>query len=177
MNETINNLKTRRSIRKFKDKQISDEDLQAILEAGTYAPTALGMQSPKIIVIQNPETIKEFSDWNRSYYPIDVPDDLDPFYGAKTILIVLANGKMPTFVEDGASVITTLVNAAHAVGVGSCWIHRAREEFSSEKGKALLKEWGIPEKYKGVGHVALGYPDMDLPKPRPRKEDFIHYVD
>lgn len=177
MNETINNLKTRRSIRKFKDKQISDEDLQAILEAGTYAPTALGMQSPKIIVIQNPETIKEFSDWNRSYYPIDVPDDLDPFYGAKTILIVLANGKMPTFVEDGASVITTLVNAAHAVGVGSCWIHRAREEFSSEKGKALLKEWGIPEKYEGVGHIALGYPDMDLPKPRPRKEDFIHYVD
>ena len=177
MNETINNLKTRRSIRKFKDKQISDEDLQTILEAGTYAPTALGMQSPKIIVIQNPETIKEFSDWNRSYYPIDVPDDLDPFYGAKTILIVLANGKMPTFVEDGASVITTLVNAAHAVGVGSCWIHRAREEFSSEKGKALLKEWGIPEKYEGVGHVALGYPDMDLPKPRPRKEDFIHYVD
>ena len=177
MNETINNLKTRRSIRKFKDKQISDEDLQAILEAGTYARTALGMQSPKIIVIQNPETIKEFSDWNRSYYPIDVPDDLDPFYGAKTILIVLANGKMPTFVEDGASVITTLVNAAHAVGVGSCWIHRAREEFSSEKGKALLKEWGIPEKYEGVGHVALGYPDMDLPKPGPRKEDFIHYVD
>ena len=177
MNETINNLKTRRSIRKFKDKQISDEDLQAILEAGTYAPTALGMQSPKIIVIQNPETIKEFSDWNRSYYPTDVPDDLDPFYGAKTILIVLANGKMPTFVEDGASVITTLVNAAHAVGVGSCWIHRAREEFSREKGKALLKEWGIPEKYEGVGHVALGYPDMDLPKPRPRKEDFIHYVD
>lgn len=177
MNETINNLKTRRSIRKFKDKQISDEDLQAILEAGTYAPTALGMQSPKIIVIQNPETIKEFSDWNRSYYPIDVPDDLDPFYGAKTILIVLANGKMPTFVEDGASVITTLVNAAHAVGVGSCWIHRAREEFSSEKGKALLKEWGISEKYEGVGHVALGYPDMDLPKPHPRKEDFIHYVD
>lgn len=177
MNETINNLKTRRSIRKFKDKQISDEDLQAILEAGTYAPTALGMQSPKIIVIQNPETIKEFSDWNRSYYPIDVPDDLDPFYGAKTILIVLANGKMPTFVKDGASVITTLINAAHAVGVGSCWIHRAREEFSSEKGKALLKEWGIPEKYEGVGHVALGYPDMDLPKPRPRKEDFIHYVD
>ena len=177
MNETINNLKTRRSIRKFKDKQISDEDLQAILEAGTYAPTALGMQSPKIIVIQNPETIKEFSDWNRSYYPIDVPDDLDPFYGAKTILIVLANGKMPTFVEDGASVITTLVNAAHAVGVGSCWIHRAREEFSSEKGKALLKEWGIPEKYEGVGHVALGYPDMDLPKPRPRKEDFNPYVD
>lgn len=93
MNETINNLKTRRSIRKFKDKQISDEDLQAILEAGTYAPTALGMQSPKIIVIQNPETINEFSDWNRSYYPIDVPDDLDPFYGAKTNINCLSKWK------------------------------------------------------------------------------------
>ena len=100
MNQTINDLKTRRSIRKFKDEQISDEDLKTILETGTYAPTARGMQSPKIVVIQNPETIKELSAWNRSYFPVDVPEDMDPFYGAKTILIVLADGKMPTFVED-----------------------------------------------------------------------------
>ena len=177
MNETIENLKTRRSIRKFKDEQISDEDLKTILETGTYAPTARGAQSPIIVVIQNPDTIKELSEWNRSFFPVEVPDDMDPFYGAKTLLIVLADGNVPTFVEDGSSVLAVLVNAAHAVGVGSCWVHRARDEFSSEKGKELLKEWGIPEYYEGVGHVALGYPDMDAPAPLPRKEDYIYYVD
>lgn len=177
MNQTIKDLKTRRSIRKFKDEQISDEDLKTILETGTYAPTGRGAQSPKIIVIQNPETIKEFSAWNRSFFPVDVPEDMDPLYGAKTLLIVLANSEFPTYVEDGASVLAVLVNAAHAVGVGSCWIHRARDEFASPKGKELLKEWGIPETYEGIGHVALGYPDMEAPEPLPRKEDYIHFVD
>ncbi|MBQ2831290.1 nitroreductase [Methanobrevibacter sp.] len=177
MNQTINDLKTRRSIRKFKDEQISDEDLKIILETGTYAPTGRGAQSPKIVVIQDEETIKELSAWNRSFFPVEVPDDLDPFYGAKTLLIVLADSEMPTWVEDGASVLTVLVNAAHAVGVGSCWIHRARDEFASPKGKELLKEWGIPERYEGIGHVVLGYPDMEAPEPLPRKEDYIHFVD
>ena len=140
MNQTIEDLKTRRSIRKFKDEQISDEDLKTILETGTYAPTGRGAQSPKIVVIQNPETIKELSAWNRSFFPVPVPEDMDPFYGAKTLLIVLANSEFPTYVEDGSSVLAVLVNAAHAVGVGSCWIHRARDEFASEKGKELLKE-------------------------------------
>ncbi len=177
MNQTIKDLKERRSIRKFKDEQISDEDLKVILETGTYAPTGRSAQSPKIVVIQNPETIKEFSAWNRSFFPIDVPEDMDPFYGAKTLLIVLANSEFPTYVEDGSSVLAVLVNAAHAVGVGSCWIHRARDEFASEKGKALLKKWGIPETYEGIGHVVLGYPDMEAPEPLPRKEDYIHFVD
>ena len=177
MNETIENLKSRRSIRKFKDKQISDDELNIILETATYAPTARGAQSPKIIVIQNPETINEFSKWNRSYFPVEVSEDMDPFYGGKTLLIVLANSEMPTYVEDGSSVLTVLVNAAHAIGIGSCWIHRAREEFSSPKGKELLKKWGIPESYEGIGHVVLGYPDMELPKAMPRKKDYIHYVD
>ncbi len=89
MNETIENLKTRRSIRKFKDEQITDDELKTILEAGTYAPTGRGLQSPKIVVIQNPDTIREFSDWNRSYFPTEMPEDMDPFYGGKTLLIVL----------------------------------------------------------------------------------------
>ena len=177
MNQTIKDLKTRRSIRKFKDEQISDEDLKIILETGTYAPTGRGAQSPKIVVIQDEEKIKELSAWNRSFFPVEVPEDLDPFYGAKTLLIVLADSEMPTWVEDGASVLAVLVNAAHAVGVGSCWIHRARDEFSSEKGKELLRDWGIPERYEGVGHVVLGYPDMEAPQPPARKEDYIHYVD
>ena len=177
MNQTIEDLKSRRSIRKFKDEQISDEDLNTILEAGTYAPTGRGAQSPKIVVIQNPDTIKEFSEWNRSFFPIEVPDDMDPLYGAKTLLIVLADSEYPTYVEDGSSVLCVLVNAAHAVGVGSCWIHRARDEFASQKGKELLKEWGIRETYEGIGHVVLGYPDMEAPEPLPRKEDYIHFVD
>lgn len=177
MNQTIHDLKTRRSIRKFKDMQISDEDLKTILETGTYAPTGRGAQSPKIVVIQDEEKIKELSAWNRSFFPVEVPEDMDPFYGAKTLLIVLADSEMPTWIEDGASVLAVLVNAAHAVGVGSCWIHRARDEFSSARGKELLKEWGIPERYEGVGHVVLGYPDMDAPEPLPRKEDYIHFVD
>ena len=177
MNQTINDLKTRRSIRKFKDKQITDEELKTILEAGTYAPTGRGAQSPKIIVIQNPDTIKEFSAWNRSYFPTEMPEDMDPFYGGKTLLIVLADSKFPTYVEDGSSVLTVLVNAAHAIGVASCWIHRARDEFASEKGKALLKEWGIHESYEGIGHVVLGYADMESPEPLPRKKDYIQYVD
>lgn len=177
MKETINDLKTRRSIRKFKDEQISDEDLKIILETGTYAPTGRGAQSPKIVVIQDEEKIRDLSAWNRSFFPVEVPDDMDPFYGAKTLLIVLADSEMPTWIEDGASVLAVLVNAAHAVGVGSCWIHRARDEFSSKRGKELLKEWGIPERYEGVGHVVLGYPDMEAPEPLPRKEDYIHFVD
>lgn len=177
MNETIYDLKNRRSIRKFKDEQISDEDLKIILETGTYAPTGRGAQSPKIVVIQDEEKIKELSAWNRSFFPVPVSDDMDPFYGAKTLLIVLADSELPTWVEDGASVLAVLVNAAHAVGVGSCWIHRARDEFASPKGKELLKEWGIPERYEGVGHVVLGYPDMEAPEPLPRKEDYIHFVD
>ena len=108
---------------------------------------------------------------------MEVPDDLDPFYGAKTLLIVLADSKLPTYVEDGASVLAVLVNAAHAVGVGSCWIHRARDEFASAKGKSLLKEWGIPESYEGIGHVVLGYPDMEAPNPAPRKSDYVVFVD
>lgn len=177
MNQTIEDLKSRRSIRKFKDEQISDEDLKTILETGTYAPTGRGAQSPKIVVIQNQDTIKELSAWNRSFFPMEMPEDMDPFYGGKTLLIVLADSEIPTWKEDGASVLAVLVNAAHAVGVGSCWIHRAYDEFSSEKGKALLKEWGIPERYEGIGHVVLGYPDMEAPEPLPRKEDYIHYVD
>ena len=176
MMSTIEDLKTRRSCRKFKDEQISDEDLKIILETATYAPTGRGDQSPKI-VIQNPDTIKELSDWNRSFFPIEVPDDVDPFYGCKTLVIVLADSEYPTYRDDGNSVMAVLVNAAHAVGVGSCWIYRAREEFDSEKGKELLKEWGIPETYKGIGHVALGYPDGDLPPAAPRKDDYILYVD
>ena len=175
MKSTIDDIISRRSIRKFKDEQISDTELKSILRAGTYAPTGAGRQSPKIIVIQDENKIKEFSKWNAEYFP-NIPDRFDPFYSAKTLLIVLADSEIPTYVEDGSSVLSVLVNAAHALGVGSCWIHRARDEFASDKGKELLKEWNIPEIFEGIGHVVLGYPDEE-PIAAPRKEDYIYYVD
>ena len=154
MDSTLKDLKERRSIRAYKPDQISEEELRKILEAGTYAPTGMGMQSPKIIVVQDKETRDYLSELNDKY----MGSGSDPFYGAPTVLVVLADRNRPTCVEDGSLVMGNLMNAAHAIGVGSCWIHRAREVFDSEEGKALLKKWGVEGDYIGVGHCILGYP-------------------
>ena len=170
---TLQDLKERRSIRAYKPEQISEDELQKILEAGMYAPTGMGMQSPKIIVVQDRETRDELSRLNAKY----LGTDSDPFYGAPTVLVVLAAKECPTCVEDGSLVLGNLMNAAYAVGVGSCWIHRAREVFDSEEGKALLKKWGVEGDYIGVGHCILGYPaDGAVPKAKPRKDDYVVYV-
>lgn len=173
MKETLKDLKERRSIRAYRPEQIKEEELQAILEAGTYAPTGMGMQSPKIVVVQDKETRDYLSVLNDRY----MGSGSDPFYGAPTVLVVLASRERPTCVEDGALVMGNLMNAAHAVGVGSCWIHRAREVFDSEEGKALLKKWGVEGDYVGIGHCILGYPaDGAVPEAKPRKDDYIVYV-
>ena len=170
MESTLKDLKERRSIRAYKPDQIRDDDLQKILEAGTYAPTGMGMQSPKIIVVQDYTYIYYLSELNDKY----MGSGSDPFYGAPTVLVVLADRERPTCVEDGSLVMGNLMNAAHALGVGSCWIHRAREVFDSEEGKALLKKWGVEGDYIGVGHCILGYPAGEAtPKAKPRKEDYI----
>lgn len=172
MNEVLEALKTRRSVRRYKPEQIKDEELKAVLEAGIYAPTGMGMQSPKIVVVQDPEMVKKLSRMNAAA----MGTDSDPFYGAPTVLVVLADPDRPTCVEDGSLVMGNLMNAAYTVGLGSCWIHRARQVFDSAEGKALLKTWGIPEKYIGVGHCILGYADGDLPAAKPRKDDYIVYA-
>ncbi len=170
MNEVIKNIKERRSIRAYRPEQIKDEELDAILEAGTYAPTGMGMQSPKIVVVQEPDLIAKLSRMNAEV----MGTDSDPFYGAPTVLIVLADSGRPTCVEDGSLVLGTLMQAAHSLGVGSCWIHRAREVFASGEGKELLKAWGIPENYIGVGHCILGYPKETAEvQAKPRKADYI----
>ena len=173
---TIDDLKNRRSIRKYKKEQIKDEELKQILDAGIYAPTGAGRQSPKIVVIQDKEKIEEYSEWNKSFFPDERPDEYDPFFGAPTLIIVLADKNIPTHVYDGSAVLTNIVNAAYSIGVGSCWVFRAKQEFESEKGQKLLKEWGISSDYEGIGHVVLGYSDEN-PKPHPRKDDYITYVD
>lgn len=168
MNEAIQNMLTRRSVRAYKPEQILREQLNAVLEAGEYAPTGGGRQSPVIVVIQDKETIAALSKLNAAVMGADT----DPFYGAPTVLVVLADGKRSTCVEDGACVLCNLMNAAHAVGLGSCWIHRAKEVFASEAGKQYLKMWGLSEDYIGVGHCILGYADA-APEAAPRKADYI----
>ena len=170
MNEVLNCLETRRSVRKYLPKQITDAELDAVLRAGTYAPTAMGRQSPKIVVLQKPEDIARLERMNAAV--LQSPD-AKPFYGAPTVCLVLADAAIPTAVEDGSLVMGNLMNAAHALGLGSCWINRAREEFASEEGKALLRQWGIEGEWIGVGHCILGYPDGETAPAKPRKADYI----
>lgn len=171
-NETLKNLRERRSIRRYKKEQITEEQLNAILEAGTYAPTGMGAQSPLILVIQDAAVIAKLSGLNATV----MGTDSDPFYGAPTLLVVLADRKRPTCVEDGSLVMGNLMNAAHAVGVDSCWIHRAREVFEGDEGRAMLRQWGIPDTYIGVGNCILGYRDCDYPEAKPRKADYIRRI-
>lgn len=169
MNEPLNNLKTRRSIRSFLPKQVEKDLLDQVLEAGTYAPTGGGQQVPVIVAVQDPDTVKQLSRMNAKV----IGNDSDPFYGAPTVLVVLANRSRRTYLLDGASVMTTLVNAAHAAGLASCWIHRAKEMFESDEGKALLAKWGIEGDYEGIGNVVVGYPAGPAPEPAPRKANYI----
>ena len=169
-NQVLSVLEERRSVRAYLDTQVDADALNAILHAGTFAPTGRGRQSPVIVAVQDPDTREIIRRMNAGI--LGTPD-ADPFYGAPTILIVLADADIPTFFEDGCLVMGNLMNAAFSLGVDSCWIHRAREEFSSKEGKALLDAWGIHGNYVGIGHVALGYRAGELPAPRPRKDGYI----
>ena len=165
MNETLNTLLTRRSIRKFKPEQIKAEELAAVLEAGKHAPSGGGRQGNLFVVAQDPALRKQLAKLNAAV----LGKDFDPYYGAPTIILVFADRTQSTPVEDGSIALGNLFNAAHALGLGSCWIHRAREMFANEEGQALLKRWGVEDRYVGVGACSLGYPDGELPAAAPRK--------
>ena len=173
MANTLEDLKNRRSCRSYQPRQITEEELQQVLEAGMYAPTGMGKQSPVIVVVQDKDAIETLRKMNAAI--LGAPE-ADPFYGAPTVLIVLADRSRPTYLYDGSCVMSNLLNAAHAVGLGSCWIHRAREEFDSDEGKALLEQWGVRGDYEGIGHCILGYRADAVPAPAPRKEDYVYYV-
>ena len=173
MNETLKVLKERRSVRKYKAEQIKDEELNAILEAGTWAPSAKGLQTSVMVVVQDPETIAYLSRMNAE---IQGNPGTDPFYGAPTVVVVLGDGEKLNWLQDGSLVMGNLMNAAAALGLGSCWINRAMELFDRPEGKELLKKWGLPETYRGVGNCILGYVEGDLPAPKPRKDGWIHRV-
>lgn len=167
--EALDVMKNRRAIRKFKPEQITDEELQAVVEAGTYAPTGGGTQGVQIVAIQTPEYVAAVDALNAK---IMEKPDAHPYYGAPTILLIFETDKCFTRELDGAAVCTNMVNAAYAVGLGSCWIHRCKQMFQTEEGKELLKQWGLPETLEGVASIALGYADCALPEAKPRKADY-----
>ena len=170
MSETLNVLKTRRSCRAYKPDPVEDEKLNAIIEAGTYAATGMGKQSPIILVVKDKELRDKLSKMNAAIMGMEI----DPFYGAPELLIVLADKAMPTYIYDGSLVMGNMMNAAADLGVASCWVHRAKEEFESEEGRAILKDLGIEGDYEGIGHLILGYAAKPLPNPAPRKENYVY---
>ncbi len=169
MNETVKTLLERRSIRKFQQKQIKEEELNVILEAGMYAPSGANQQSALFIVVQDAETIKKLSAMNAAI----LKKNIDPYYHAPTIILVLADKSKVTPVEDGSLALGNMFNAAASLGIGSCWIHRTRQMFETEEGRELLKKWGVAGDYVGVGSCILGYPDCEHPKAAPRKDNFV----
>ena len=174
--EALEVLYNRRAIRKFKPEQIKDEELDAIIKAGEYAPTAMGLQSPLIVAVQNPEDVQALNDLSLKIMNMGRgnprPGTL-PYYGAPTIILIfytnIAFNEL-LGILDASAVCTNMLNAAYAVGLGSCWINRAKEIFELEEGKALLKKWGINQHVVGVASIALGYSDMEHPTPKPRRE-------
>lgn len=172
MNEVLKAIEERRSCRSYRPEQIKDEELEQILKAGTWAASGMGAQSARMVAVQDPATREQLSRMNAAI----MGTNSDPFYGAPTVVVVLADPERFTCVEDGSLVIGNLMLAASTLGIGSCWIHRARQEFDSPEGKALLKAWGIPERYIGVGHCILGYPAAEPAAPKARKTDYYQIV-
>lgn len=170
--DAMENLLGRRSIRKYAPKQITDAELEAVLKAGSYAPTAKGSQSPLMIAVQAPDDVAEMSRINAEIWGGSV----EPFYGAPTAVVVLAQAGNPNGVQDASLVMGNLMNAAHALGLGSCWINRTRETFERPDGKALLGKWGVAGDWVGVGTCILGYPDCEAPRAKARKDGYVVYV-
>ena len=169
---TMEDLLTRRSVRSYTDEIPPMEVIEEICKAGTYAPTGMNRQSPIIIAVTNRELRDRLSKLNAAV----MGADNDPFYGAPVVLVVLADKNVHTYIEDGSLVMGNLMNAAHAKGLGSCWIHRAKEVFESEEGKQILADLGIEGDYVGIGNCILGYTAGDYPEAKPRKENWVYWV-
>ena len=175
MNSTIKDLLERRSYRSFKPEQITDEELKTVLEAGIYAPTASNRQLPQIIAIQNREDIALLSRLNAAV----MGRDNDPFYGAPTVVVVFGKPGEQNFhtIKDASLIMGNMLNAAHAIGLGGCWIDRAKEEFETPEGKELLKKYGFdPDEWVGVGNCILGYPEGEPRPAAPRREGYYKII-
>ena len=174
MSGLMEGLLKRRSVRAYKPDMVPQEAIDKILEAGTYAPTGSGRQSPIIIAVTNKEMRDKLSAMNAK---VMGKEGDDPFYGAPVVLVVLADKSKSTYLYDGSLVMGNLMLAAHMLGVSSCWIHRAKEEFERPEGKEILKSLGIEGEYEGIGHCILGYVDGEYPKAAERKANWIYHID
>jgi nitroreductase len=163
---------TRKSIKKYKPDPVPQALIDQIIEAGLNAPSGLNKQAPIIVAVTNKEIRDKLSKLNAGKDPFF---RADPFYGAPVVLVVLADKSVPTYLYDGSLVMENLQLAAHALGLGACWIHRARETFEMDEGKEILKSLGIEGEYEGIGNCILGYPDHD-PDKKPRKENRVYYI-
>ena len=173
MSNVIDSMISRRSVRKYKPDMVPKDLLDQIIKAGTYAATGMGKQSPIIIAVTNKDLRDKLSRMNADVMGVNS----DPFYGAPVVLVVLADKNYGTCVCDGSLVMGNLMLAAHDLGIGSCWIHRAKEEFETEEGKAILKSLGIEGEYVGIGHCILGYSAEPEKKAAPRKENYVYYAE
>ena len=172
MAETLNTIKNRASARAYKSEKVSDEIIEQIAEAGTHAPTGMNKQSPIILVIDDPEVRNELSRINAEVMHADT----DPFYGAPNLIVVLADKTVPTYLYDGSLVMANMMTAAADLGVSTCWIHRAKEEFESDFGKELLAKAGIEGEYEGIANLILGYPEGETPAPKEHKDNYIYHI-
>ena len=171
--DAIQNMLTRRSVKKYKSDAVPQELIEKIVEAGTCAPTGRNAQAPIILAITNRQVRDELSKINAEI--MGAPEGTDPFYNAPVVLVVLADKARNTRVYDGSLVMGNMMLATHALGLGGCWIHRAKETFERQEGKALLKSLGIEGEYEGIGNCVIGYPDH-VPETKPRKENLVYYV-
>ena len=170
--EFLDMLLTRRSVRAYKPDPVPEALLEEVLRAGTYAPTGGGRQSPVLVAVTDKAARDEISRLNAAV----MGKDTDPYYGAPVLVLALADPASSTWVEDASCALENMMLAAHALGLGSVWVHREREIFDSEAGKALLRAWGLPETLRGVGAIALGYAAGPAPEAAPRKENYIVHV-
>ena len=175
MNQTMTDMMERRSVRKFKPDPIDKELIEQIVNAGLYAANGRGKQATRIIAVTNKELRDELAKDNQVIG--GWKDGFDPFYGAPVVLIVLGDKESATRVYDGSLVMGNLMLAAHTLGIGSCWVHRAKEAFEMDKYKALLAKLGIEGKFEGIGHCILGYPDGEAPQAAPRAENRVFYAE
>lgn len=173
MNEIIENIKTRKSVKKYKNDMVNQEMIDIISEAGTYAPSGMNKQSPIILQITNKKMRDKLSKINAQV--AGMPENFDPFYNAPAVLVVLADKNIPTYIYDGSLVMGNMMLAANSLGLGSCWIHRAKETFETEEGKQILKDLGIEGNYEGIANCIVGYPDIE-PISHPRKEKYIYKI-
>lgn len=171
-NEVLRAIYGRRSVKKYTDKHVPTELLDEILKAGSWAANGKAWQAPVMVAVTDPETRETLRRLNAE---ILGNPDADPFYGAPVVVAVLSDSERFTYVEDGSLVIGNMMLAAYSLGVDSCWIHRAREVFETEEGRALKAKWGLGDNYIGVGHCILGYRAGDYPAPKPRREGRIIY--